>query len=51
MTRKSRGFAFIRMENQRAARKALNYDGHIISKDKKLKVVLADSKPDEKSYK
>jgi RNA recognition motif-containing protein len=45
-----RGFAFIKMENPRAARKALNYDGHKI-KEKRLKVVMADQKPEEKSNK
>ena len=28
MTRKKRGFAFVTLESDKAARKALNYDGH-----------------------
>ena len=43
MTRKSKGFAFVTMESERAARKALNYDGHKVM-NRPLKVKLAESK-------
>lgn len=40
-TRKSKGFAFVVMENDKAAKKALNYDGHKVM-NRPLKVRLAD---------
>lgn len=45
MTHQSKGFAFVTMDSERAARKALNYDGHRIMK-RPLKVRLADPKID-----
>lgn len=47
MTRQSKGFAFVTMESERAARKALNYDGHRVMK-RPLKVRLAESKIEHK---
>ena len=42
-TRQNRGFAFITMVDERAARKALNYDGHKFY-DRKLRVNKAEKK-------
>lgn len=49
MTHKSKGFAFITMESEKAARKALNYDGHKVM-NRPLKVRLAEKKvePEQK---
>jgi len=44
-SQQSKGFAFVTMESERAARKALNYSGHKIMK-RPLKVTLADKKPE-----
>lgn len=43
MRGQNKGFAFITMENERAAKKALNYDGHKFY-DRKLKVSVAEKK-------
>ena len=52
MTRKNRGFAFVTMDSEKAARKALNYDGHKVmdrrdgrkddERNRPLRVSLAD---------
>lgn len=42
-TKQNRGFAFITMETEKAARKAINYDGHKFY-DRKLKVTKAEKK-------
>ena len=42
-TKQNRGFAFITMENEKGARKALNYDGHKIH-GRKLRVSKAEKK-------
>jgi RNA recognition motif-containing protein len=47
-TRKSKGFAFVVMENEKAAKKALNYDGHRVM-NRPLKVRLADPLQDAPS--
>jgi len=44
-TKQSKGFAFITMDNEKSARKALNYDGHKFY-DRKLKVSKAEKKPE-----
>lgn len=41
LTHKSKGFAFVVMENDKAAKKALNYDGHKVM-NRPLRVRLAD---------
>ena len=41
MTRKSKGFAFVTMDSEKAARKGLNYDGHKVM-NRPLKVRLAE---------
>ena len=43
MTRKNKGFAFVTMDSEKAARKALNYDGHKVM-NRPLKVRLAEKK-------
>lgn len=48
LTRKSKGFAFVVMENEKAAKKALNYDGHKVM-NKPLKVKFADPQLDTPS--
>jgi hypothetical protein len=42
-TKQNRGFAFITMQDEKAARKALNYDGHRFY-DRRLRVSLAEKK-------
>lgn len=44
-TKKSRGFAFITFDSEKAAKKALNYDGHKFY-DRKLHVQKAEKRPE-----
>lgn len=44
-TKQNRGFAFITMESERAAKKAMNYDGHKFY-DRKLRVSKAEKRPE-----
>mmetsp|Transcript_22067 Transcript_22067/g.30413 ORF Transcript_22067/g.30413 Transcript_22067/m.30413 type:complete len:117 (+) Transcript_22067:126-476(+) len=48
VTRRSKGFAFIKMESEKAARKALKYDGHKIE-NRPLKVTFAEIKEEEEN--
>lgn len=44
-TKQNRGFAFITMENEKAAKKALNYDKHMFF-GRKIQVKKAEKKAD-----
>jgi RNA recognition motif-containing protein len=42
---KNRGFAFVTMDSEKSARKAINYDGHAFY-TRKLKVSVAEKRPE-----
>mmetsp|Transcript_4010 Transcript_4010/g.2717 ORF Transcript_4010/g.2717 Transcript_4010/m.2717 type:complete len:130 (+) Transcript_4010:1012-1401(+) len=43
LTRRNKGFGFVKMDSERSARKALKYDGHRVE-NRPLKVSLAENK-------